>query len=215
LNLNGHARISESRFPCAGVWHSTAGAIPIESAAEDYARRPLGQIAGMTLIELLIVVAIIMVLASIAVPSYMESVEAARIAVAIGDIEALEKDILAYEITNDSLPIALEELGRDPADLVDPWGNPYQYLNFFGAYRPKKGGGNKGGGNKGGKGSEIPPGIKGKMRKDRNLVPINTRFDLYSMGRDGASRAPLTAAASQDDIVRANDGSYIGLAANY
>jgi general secretion pathway protein G len=53
------------------------------------------------------------------------------------------------------------------------------------------------------------------LRKDRNLVPINTDFDLYSMGPDGASAAPLTAAASQDDVVRANNGSFIGQAKDY
>jgi general secretion pathway protein G len=35
------------------------------------------------------------------------------------------------------------------------------------------------------------------------------------MGRDGASQPPLTASASRDDIVRANDGQYIGLASGY
>ncbi len=53
------------------------------------------------------------------------------------------------------------------------------------------------------------------MRKDRFLVPINTDFDLYSMGRDGKSTPPLTAAASRDDIIRANGGAYIGPAKGY
>jgi general secretion pathway protein G len=53
------------------------------------------------------------------------------------------------------------------------------------------------------------------MRKDRFLVPINTDYDLYSMGKDGRSSPPLTAKASRDDIIRANDGAYIGLASNY
>ena len=32
------------------------------------------------------------------------------------------------------------------------------------------------------------------------------------MGKDGDSKSPLTAKASRDDIIRANDGGYIGLA---
>jgi general secretion pathway protein G len=48
------------------------------------------------------------------------------------------------------------------------------------------------------------------MRKDRFLVPINSDFDLYSMGKDGESVPPLTAQKSRDDIIRANDGAYIG-----
>jgi len=53
------------------------------------------------------------------------------------------------------------------------------------------------------------------VRKDHNLVPLNTDYDLYSMGPDGNSVGPLTAKASRDDIIRANNGSYIGPAANY
>jgi general secretion pathway protein G len=46
-------------------------------------------------------------------------------------------------------------------------------------------------------------------------VPLNSTFDLYSKGRDGQSQPPLTATASQDDIVRATDGNYVGLASRY
>ncbi len=53
------------------------------------------------------------------------------------------------------------------------------------------------------------------MRKDRFLVPLNTGFDLYSMGPDGRSVAPLTAAASRDDVVWANDGAFIGPASDF
>ncbi len=53
------------------------------------------------------------------------------------------------------------------------------------------------------------------MRKDRFLVPLNSDFDLYSKGPDRKSVPPLTAEASRDDIIRANDGGYIGLASEY
>ena len=53
------------------------------------------------------------------------------------------------------------------------------------------------------------------MRKDKNLVPLNTDFDLYSKGPDGASQKPLNAEASRDDIVRANNGAYVGKAEDY
>ncbi|MEJ2566523.1 MAG: type II secretion system protein GspG [Gammaproteobacteria bacterium] len=55
----------------------------------------------------------------------------------------------------------------------------------------------------------------GTYRKDKFLHPINTDYDLYSMGKDGATQTPLTAGVSQDDIVRANNGAYIGLASDY
>ena len=55
----------------------------------------------------------------------------------------------------------------------------------------------------------------GDVRKDKNLNPLNTDFDLYSLGEDGASASPLTAKNSRDDIVRANNGAYIGLGEDY
>jgi general secretion pathway protein G len=72
-------------------------------------------------------------------------------------------------------------------------GKPYQYLKIEGA--DTKG--------------------KANMRKDKNLVPINSDFDLYSTGADGKTTPPLTAKNSHDDVVRANNGAYYGLASNY
>jgi general secretion pathway protein G len=53
-------------------------------------------------------------------------------------------------------------------------------------------------------------GLQGTLRKDRNLVPINSDYDLYSLGPDGETRPPLTAGPSRDDIARAADGSFVG-----
>ena len=144
---------------------------------------------GFTLVELLIVMAIILTVSAIAVPSFSAALDDARIARAVADINTIETDIEAYEVENGSLPNSLADIGDD--QFVDPWGNPYQYLNFA----DTKG--------------------KGKMRKDRFLVPINSTYDLYSMGKDGQSVPPITAKVSQDDIIRANDGSYVGLASLY
>ncbi len=47
------------------------------------------------------------------------------------------------------------------------------------------------------------------------MVPINSDYDLYSKGPDGASQGPLTAKASRDDIIRANNGRFIGPVALY
>ena len=56
---------------------------------------------------------------------------------------------------------------------------------------------------------------KAKARKDHSLHPLNSTYDLYSKGKDGDSQSPLTAPASRDDIIRANDGGYIGVASGY
>jgi general secretion pathway protein G len=148
-------------------------------------------IAGFTLVELLIVVAIIATLASIAVPLYIDLTYRARVAKAMADIRIVESEIAMFEIERTRLPVDLGEISR--AALTDPWDNPYEYLSFAAA----------------------GPGWKGAARKDHSLVPLNSTYDLYSKGKDGTSASPLTAKASGDDIIRANDGGYIGLASGY
>ena len=131
-----------------------------------------------------------MTLAAISVPRLQAAKESAKNARAIADIHTLGGQIIVYQITHDDLtPDSLDEIGY--GDLKDPWGNPYQYLSFA----DTKG--------------------KGKMRKDRFLVPINSNFDLYSMGPDGESVSPLTAKASHDDIIWANDGAFVGKASDF
>ncbi len=143
---------------------------------------------GLTLIELLTVLAIIGILATIASLLYANFTEQARVARAVADISILSSEISTFESMNERLPNNLAEIGR--STLLDPWGRPYEYLNFA-------------------------LGPLGQQRKDHALVPINTDYDLYSKGKDGGSQPPLTASASLDDIVRANDGQYIGLASGY
>jgi general secretion pathway protein G len=141
------------------------------------------------MIEILIVIAILLTLAAIAIPNLFSALERAHVARAVGDIRTIGTAVQAYEIVNQKYPNTLAQVGY--GSNVDPWGHPYQYLNFANT---------KG---------------KGAMRKDRFLVPINTDFDLYSMGKDGMSVSPLTAKASRDDIIWGNDGGFIGLASDY
>lgn len=157
--------------------------------AEWGRRRRAGRERAFTLVEILIAVAILGVLAAIALPAYDDHRERLRIAEAVTDIGAMQVQIKQFIDDNRTPPDDLAQVGQ--AGKLDPWGNPYQYLNLI----TMKG--------------------KGQARKNRNLVPINSDFDLYSMGKDGASVGPLTAKASRDDIVRANDGRFIGLAREY
>ena len=103
---------------------------------------------------------------------------------------------VSSELTlQDTLPSSLAGIGR--GGMLDPWGYPYRYLPF------------------------PPPDRDGQRlhpqgaRKDRFLVPINSSYDLYSMGKDGKTTAALTASASADDIIRANDGAFIGRASEF
>ncbi|MGE3615326.1 MAG: prepilin-type N-terminal cleavage/methylation domain-containing protein, partial [Gemmatimonadales bacterium] len=145
---------------------------------------------GFTLVELLATVVIISVLSGLAVLKSKATIEQAKVAKAIGDIRTLQAEVQAYESGGQPLPTNLAAIGRD--GLMDPWGRPYQYLPFD----PTK---------------PVPPGA----RRDVFMVPINSTFDVYSMGADGKSNPPLTSGPSQDDIVRGNDGGFIGLARKF
>ena len=46
-------------------------------------------------------------------------------------------------------------------------------------------------------------------------VDINSGYDLYSMGQDGLSNPDIDAVESRDDIIRANNGRFKGLAERY
>ena len=144
---------------------------------------------GFTLVELVLLVAMIGILSAIAVPSYSSYIKKAKISEAVADIETISLEIEIFKAGNPGLPANLATVPG--INLLDPWGNPYQYLNF-----------------------ETAKG-KGNMRKDRFMVPINSDYDLYSMGEDGLSVPPLTAKSSRDDIIRANDGQFVGLAVQY
>jgi len=152
---------------------------------------------GFTLIEILTVVAILSILAAIALPAYSRYIEKAKVTRAIAEIKTLSLEIDTYGIDNGgTLPITLNDIGR--GSLLDPWGNPYEYLNYA-TFAHGHGHGGAGHG----------------IRKDRNLHPLNSDYDLYSKGKDGRSQPQITTPFSRDDVIRASDGRFIGLAANY
>lgn len=166
---------------------------------------------GFTIIELLAVLAILATLAAIALPTYFNALDRARVTKAIVDIRSLSNEISTYQLYTGRLPSSLADIGR--AAFRDPYGNPYEYLNFSGSQGPGKGPGQGGQGQGGG--AAGLRGLMAQVRKDRFLVPINSDYDLYSRGKDGQSLPPLTAQPSQDDIIRANDGGFIGLASEF
>ncbi len=162
-------------------------------------RRGLGDNRAFSVLELLLVVAIMMTIAAMGIPAFGDAINSAYVAQAIGDIRTLQVELTRFAVVTGQLPESLDELGV--ADLVDPWGQLYVYLNFAYAAKDQHWGGSEEG--------------EGKPRKDRYLVPINTTYDLYSMGEDGETDEDLLADKSQDDVVRANDGSFVGLASHY
>lgn len=166
---------------------------------------------GFSLIELFIIIAILGALSAIGIPNYLKYKEKAAIAAAISEIRIIERMIVMFEMDHGRLPDSLSEIRF--GDL-DPWGNPYEYLNL-GDTDKGKDEGEEGRGGKNAGGRDPGGGKTGQPRKDHFLVPVNTDYDLYSMGKDGKSAAPFTAKDSRDDIVRANDGRYVGLASEF
>jgi general secretion pathway protein G len=220
---------------------------------------------GFTMVELMIVVAIVAILGGIAIPAYLGYLDKARIARTIAEIRHIEKSIKLAYATTEVYPTTLAEVAADR--ILDPWGTPYQYLSVNGGavaeggaqdegasawlwFAPSSayatpsnqgqenggdrgnsgGGGNRGRGNQNGGGNNSgnaagnsDPGASGSValqssispRKDRFGVVLNTDFDLYSMGKDRISSDSLSAPNSHDDILRANDGAFVGLASNF
>lgn len=137
-------------------------------------------IRGFTLLEVMVVIVILGILASMVVPNLMGNQERANLQKAVSDVNALETSLSMYKLDNYNYPTTdqglealVEETTVEPLPRrypdggyikrlpLDPWGNDYQLLN---------------------------PGENGK-------------FDVFSMGPDGE-------AGTEDDIGNWNLGEY-------
>lgn len=135
---------------------------------------------GFTLLEVMVVIVILGILASMVVPNLMGSQERANVQKAVSDINALETSLSMYKMDNYNYPTTeqgmealVEETDVEPLPRRfpeggyvkrlpnDPWGNEYQLLN---------------------------PGENGNI-------------DIFSMGPDGE-------AGTEDDIGNWNLGDY-------
>ncbi len=143
---------------------------------------------GFTLIELMLVVLLLGVLVAVALPFYKGYQERVRVHRAVLDITAISVAASNYSIDNRAYPASLADIGL--AGKLDPWGNPYVYYN-------------------------IAANGKGGARKDHALNPLNTDFDIYSPGADGKSKPQITQKSSLDDVIRASNGAYVGLASGF
>jgi len=120
---------------------------------------------------------------------YVTALKTARVTRAVGDLHALDVDIRTFHLKHDRYPTTLIE--ARPILPQDPWGRPYVYTDLS------------------------QKGSRGRARKDGRLNPINSDFDLYSVGEDGRTTTPLTAPISKDDVIRARDGAFLGLASDF
>jgi general secretion pathway protein G len=152
----------------------------------------IGWRIGFTLVELCIAIAIISILAGAVVQYVTSWRDRQKITTCIIDIKKIEAAIEDYLQKEVELPDSLDVIGLSA--ILDPWGRPYQYLRIDGGKSPE---------------------INGKRRRDKNANPVNDDYDLYSMGADGKTAAQFTGKNARDDIVRANNGGYYGLAENH
>lgn len=141
---------------------------------------------GFTLVELIVVTAVLGVLATLVVPAYDHFVGKVRVTRCVAEIRGLEKEINAFTIDRNTLPASLADIGWDTQE--DPWGNLYQYRNILNGDLP---------------------------RQDQFLNNLNGDFDVFSVGPDGLSAQSLGDASSLDDVVRAGDGGWVGQADNF
>ena len=101
---------------------------------------------GFTLIELMVVLAIIGILASLVVPNILGRADDARMTAAKTDVGNLMQALKLYKLDNQRFPTAEQGLqalvtksSTEPVPTnwksyldklpTDPWGKPYQYLN--------------------------------------------------------------------------------------
>lgn len=87
------------------------------------------RVSGFTLIEMMIVVAIIGILASLAIPKYGKYMEKTRVVSAQGEMRSITTVLEEYNIENARYPESLddEELELPQKYLTDPWDMPYNY----------------------------------------------------------------------------------------
>lgn len=145
---------------------------------------------GFSIYELLITLAIFGILVSIAIPAVKTYQDESNINQAKSDILEIQAVVDKFFILNNRFPDNLDEINMQTKR--DPWGKPYYYTNVSTAV-----------------------GYGGGIRKDKKLKPVNSDYDLFSMGKDGESTASFTNSKSFDDIVRCNNGSFIGLVIDY
>jgi general secretion pathway protein G len=150
--------------------------------------------SGVTLVELLIVLAVLAILAEIATANYQSYRVTSQNNAAIKDILEIASAIERYHLAHKVWPDNLSDVHY--ATKLDPWGNNYLYAKV--------------------------PSLLGNisiggtlLRQDANLKPINTFYDLYSKGADGETTNNISVPISHDDIIRARDGDFIGLAKDY
>lgn len=151
-------------------------------------QRPVGTpvlYVGFTLLELMFGIAILAVLAVVAASVFTKAIDKSRVGGAVADISIIQAEIQRYQSQHGKLPDVLTTERRDP------WDRAYLYTKLEGV---------KG---------------HGSARKDHALNPLNRDYDLFSAGKNGVYKPQVSQKDSLDDIIRARNGAYVGLAEDF
>jgi general secretion pathway protein G len=140
MPIGPNARRAAARFL------RTAWRIRAQAASRRARRGSASNREGFTLVELMVVIVIIGLLATVVVINVLPSQDRAMVGKARADISVLEQAVETYRLDNLTFPDdrqGLQALVAAPAGLIrperyrqggyvrrlpeDPWGNPYQY----------------------------------------------------------------------------------------
>jgi len=170
-------------------------------AAEEKRAMKGNRVAGITLIEIMIAVAIMSIIAAIAIPLYRDYIDEGRIGSTITSIRqaqlffddlAMDMNLAAADAGDGTVrglymlsgrPV-LGDVGSPPAGAdawIDPWGQTLRYQ------RPAQ--------------RNIGGGVSNDSTNPQG-------YDLFSIGEDGV-------AGNGDDIMRGCNGAYVGLASTH
>jgi len=137
---------------------------------------------GFSLVELVIVIFIIAALAAMVIPSYNNYINKTKNSRATSEIRTLATEISAYSLDhNGTNPPGNDLTPIGRNNFLDPWKRPYVYFTT--------------------------PTLEDPL----GSATLNKDFDIYSKGIDGAGLPEGGDPGNKDDIVRSNDGAFIGL----
>lgn len=145
--------------------------------------------AGVSAYEFVLALCIIAILASIAVPAVNDHNRLNQVEIARKDIVSIARQIDHFYEKHQHYPQSLGELN---IRIKDPWGNPYQYINLSQTHS-----------------------VRDSMRLDSRRRPVNSDYELFSLGADGRTQNLIQDLTSRDDIIRANNGKFMDLAEKY
>jgi len=138
----------------------------------------------------MVAVAIVGLLMAVALPGYQNFIDKGNAAESSAAMLEVQNKIEIYIAQHNAMPASLDDLGVELEK--DKWGNDFVYIPLEGHEANLQ-----------------------YARADAAIVVLNSDYDLWSPGKDGMTNKVITHDAAQDDIIRAGNGAYFGLAKDY